>query len=103
VRAHRALDRERPLDGAGWVLEHREDVVAASSSVDPSISDSRNVMFPVGSFRCAWSCELMNPIGMIPCFFAARSNRLRARSRAASSSNATCPKRASALRTCEAS
>jgi hypothetical protein len=45
----------------------------------------------------------MKPIGMIPCFAAALSSRLRARSRASSSSNATWLKRASAFRTCDAS
>src|SRR3954469_6848531 len=45
----------------------------------------------------------MKPIGMIPCFFAARSSRLRARSRASSLSNTTWLKRASAFRTCDAS
>ena len=58
---------------------------------------------PWGSFRFAFSCALMNPIGMIPCFFAALSSRLRARSRASSSSKATWLKRARALRTCDAS
>src|SRR3954454_20853426 len=45
----------------------------------------------------------MKPIGMIPCFLAARSSRLRARSRASSLSNTTWLKRASAFRTCDAS
>ena len=67
------------------------------------MSASRNVTWPVGSRRCGFSCALMKPIGMIPCFCAARSSRLRARSRASSSSNATWLKRDSALRTCEAS
>ena len=75
----------------------------ASRSVEPSISVSRKVRWPVGSFRCGCSCALMKPMGMIPCFLAARSSRLRARSRAASSSNATWPKRARAFRTCAAS
>ena len=67
------------------------------------MSVSRKVTLPVGSFRCGCSWELMKPIGMIPCFLAARSSRLRALSRAASSSNATWPKRARAFLTCEAS
>ena len=67
------------------------------------MSLSRNVRSPVGSLRCGSSCVLMKPIGMIPCFFAACRSRMRARSRASSSSNATWPNRASALRTCEAS
>src|SRR3954453_17231519 len=45
----------------------------------------------------------MKPIGMIPCFLAALKTRLRARSRAASSSKATWLNRARALRTCAAS
>ena len=45
----------------------------------------------------------MKPIGMMPCRLAARSSRLRARSRAASSSKVTWPNRASAFRTCAAS
>ncbi len=67
------------------------------------MSVSRKVTSPVGSRRRCPSWEVMKPIGMMPCFLAARSRRLRARSRAASSSNATWPKRASAFRTCEAS
>src|SRR5918999_422803 len=67
------------------------------------MSVSRKVIWPFGSFRCGSSCELMKPIGMIPCFLAALSRRLRARSRAASSSKCTWLKRASALRTCAAS
>src|SRR5262245_10623561 len=45
----------------------------------------------------------MKPIGTIPYFLAAPRRRLRARSRAASSSKATWLKRASALRTCDSS
>ena len=45
----------------------------------------------------------MNPIGTTPYFFAALSSRVRASSRAASSSNATWLNRARALRTCDAS
>jgi hypothetical protein len=45
----------------------------------------------------------MNPTGTIPNFFAAFSNFVRPRSRAASSSKATWLKRASALRTWAAS
>src|SRR5687767_9271969 len=67
------------------------------------MSVSRNVRLPFGSFRWGSSCELMKPIGMIPCFLAALSSRLRARSRAASSSKCTWLKRASAFRTCAAS
>ena len=46
-------------------------------------------MWPFGSLRCGCSCALTNPTGMIPCFMAALSRRLRARSRAPSSSNTT--------------
>ena len=70
-----------------------------SSSVEPSMSVSRNVTRPVGSLRCGFSCALTKPIGTIPCFFAALSSRVRARSRAASSSNTTWLNRARALRT----
>ena len=45
----------------------------------------------------------MNPTGTIPYFLAAFSRRLRARSRAASSSNETRPNRARAARTCASS
>src|SRR5262245_23413969 len=45
----------------------------------------------------------MNPIGTMPYFLAAVSSRLRARSRAPSSSNFVWLKRASALRTCASS
>src|SRR5215467_7930660 len=45
----------------------------------------------------------MNPIGTMPYFLAAVSSFLRARSRAASSSNLVWLKRASALRTCASS
>src|SRR6476469_1617645 len=45
----------------------------------------------------------MNPIGTMPYFLAAVSSLLRARSRAASSSNLVWLKRASALRTCASS
>ena len=71
--------------------------------MEPSRSVSRKVTWPVGSFFCGSSCALMKPIGMIPCFLAALSRRVRARSRAASSSKATWLKRASALRTWAAS
>ena len=60
-------------------------------------------MWPVGSLRCGCSCALTKPTGMMPCFMAALSRRLRARSRASSSSNTTWLNRARAFRTCAAS
>jgi hypothetical protein len=68
-----------------------------------------SVTKPDGSVRTVvdrWATSIslaMNPIGTMRCFLAACSSRLRARSRAASSSNGTCPNLASALRTCDAS
>jgi len=60
-------------------------------------------MWPFGSLRCGCSCALTKPTGMMPCFMAALSRRLRARSRAPSSSNTTWLNRARAFRTCAAS
>ena len=67
------------------------------------MSVNKNVRWPFGSFRWGFSCALMKPMGMIPCFLAALSRRLRARSRASSSSNVTWLNRARALRTCAGS
>jgi hypothetical protein len=71
--------------------------------VEPSISVSRKVTAPFGSFRCGCSCALTKPMGTIPCFLLALSSRMRALSRAPSSSKATWLNRARAFRTCAAS
>jgi hypothetical protein len=55
---------------------------------EPSISVSRKVTAPFGSFRCGCSCALTKPMGTIPCFLVALSSRVRALSRASSSSKA---------------
>ena len=85
----------------------------ATSAVEPSMSVISIVTKPDGSCDgfarraaalrsdCSW--PVMNPTGTIPNFLAAFSSRLRARSRARSSSNLTWPNRASALRTCASS
>ena len=59
---------------------------------------SRKVTWPVGSRRSGCSWALMKPIGMIPCFFAALSRRVRARSRGVLVLEGTWPKRARAFR-----
>jgi hypothetical protein len=71
----------------------------------------RKVTVPVGSqavsaaraVRSLRSWPVMNPTGTIPCFFAAVSRRLRARSRADGLSNATRSNRDNAARTCGSS
>lgn len=55
------------------------------------------------ALRSERSCPVMNPTGTMPYFLAAFSNRRRARSRAASSSNETRWNRLSAARTCASS
>ena len=74
--------------------------MGSSSSVEPSISVSRKVTAPFGSFRRGCSCALTKPMGTIPCFLLALSSRMRALSRAPSSSKATWLNRARAFRTC---
>ena len=98
-RAHSGSHQAADIGEQGCVsiLEAPEQLGRALRSV------RRNVTWPFGSRRCGSSCALMKPMGMIPCFLAALSSRLRARSLAASSSKATWLKRARALRTCTAS
>ena len=64
---------------------------------EPTRSANSSVSWPVGNRGRSWAS--MNPTGTMPWRFAARSSFVRARSRAASSSNRTRLKRASALRT----
>jgi hypothetical protein len=75
------------------------------------MSVRRKVTAPVGSveksgdrsLRSDRSCPVMNPTGTMPYFFAAISNRRRAFSLAASSSNLIRSNRPSAARTCASS
>lgn len=74
--------------------------MGSSSSLEPSISVSRKVTAPFGSFRRGCNCALTKPMGTIPCFLVALSSRVRALSRASSSSKVTWLNRARAFRTC---
>src|SRR5437667_9148445 len=87
---HVAIPVAHAMEQGGGALDigHQEGDKSGGSAAAPTRSFSDR------------SWRVKNPMGTMPYFFAALSNRLRARSRAASSSKATWLKRASAFRTC---
>ena len=85
-----------------WTRPEESSTSVISMVRKPSVARPGGALdVPQGRSESSWLA--MNPRGTIPCFFAAVSNRVRARARAVSSSNRTWVNRASAFRTWAAS